>query len=503
MDDILFAWIGATDLRALKEPEKVGIGPIAQAVKIKSWKRIVLLCNYPDEQGKQYTNWLKETFRVKDVGLNHVSLSTPTDYGDIYRSTVDIIKKEEGKVPEKFRFTFHLSPGTPAMAAVWVILSKTRFPASLIESSRDHGVKTVSIPFDIAADYIPPQLHTSDTKIVQLTAAFSDDAQAFSDIVHRSEVIQRVIIKARLAAVRSVPVLIEGESGTGKELLAKAIHAASPRARKPFVAINCGAIPAELIETELFGHEKGAFTGASVKRQGYFEQADTGTLFLDEIGELPTNMQSKLLRVLQEGEVKLVGSTKTKKIDVRIIAATNKNLIQETAAGRFRGDLFYRLAVAVLHLPPLRDREGDIGMLIDTFMERINRECQVDGAEQNKIISASARNILQRHPWPGNIREMLNTLTRAYIWSSQKTIGETDIQEAILPTLPDSSGFESILGKPVSQGVDLPAIMQTVAAHYLEQALRETRGNKAKATRLLCLSNYQTLTNWMKKYGID
>ena len=503
MQNILFTWIGATDLRAIKEPETAGLGPIAQAVKEKHWDKIILLCDYPKKQGAQYHQWLQETSATRSIILNHTSLSGPTDYADIYQSAVHVIQKTEKELTRPFCFTFHLSPGTPAMAAVWIILGKTRFPANLIESSRVHGVKTVSIPFDISADYIPAQLHTSDSRIVQLASALSEDTQAFSDIVHRSDVMQRVVVKARLAAIRSIPVLIEGESGTGKELLAKAIHAESPRAENHFVTINCGAIPDELIESELFGHEKGAFTGASAKRQGHFEAADSGTLFLDEIGELPVSMQVKLLRVLQEGEVKPVGATRAKKIDVRIIAATNKNLLQETVTGNFREDLFYRLAVAVLQLPPLREREGDVGLLIDTFMKRINKESKIVPTETDKIVSASARNLMQKHSWPGNIREMLNTLTRAYIWTAGEVIQDADIREALLPNPTGHKVSGDILGKPVSMGVDLPVIMQTVAAHYLKDALKETRGNKAKATELLNLSSYQTLTNWMKKYSVE
>ncbi len=175
----------------------------------------------------------------------------------------------------------------------------------------------------------------------------------------------RLLTRARHVAARAVPVLVEGETGTGKELLARAIHAASPRRGRPFIAVNCGAIPSELVESSLFGHAKGAFTGAIAERPGVFEAAHSGTLFLDELGELPLAAQVKLLRTFQEGEVTRVGETAARKVDVRIIAATHRDLLAEVTAGRFREDLFFRLAVAVLRLPPLRDRKGDLGLLID------------------------------------------------------------------------------------------------------------------------------------------
>jgi len=503
MHNLLFTWIGATDLGATKEPKKFGIGPIGQAAKEMLWEKIVLLCDYHEQQGDDYRKWLQSTCKTKEVSLHCVSLSSPTDYTDIYRSAVNVLQQIQKELTEQASLTFHLSPGTPAMTAVWIILSKTKFPAKLIESSRDHGIKTVSIPFDISADYIPAHLHASDTRIIQLASGLSVDSQAFVDIVHRSEIMQRVIVKARLAASRSIPVLVEGESGTGKELFARAIHAESPRAEKPFVVINCGAIPEELIESELFGHVKGSFTGALANRIGHFEEADSGTLFLDEIGELQLAMQVRLLRVLQEGEVKSVGATKPKKIDVRIIAATNKNLLQETAAGSFREDLFYRLAVATLYLPPLRAREGDIGLLMDVFLKRINNECKNSSSEKDKIFSASARNIMQNHSWPGNIREMINTMTRAYIWTAGEVIQEEDIREALLPFPLGDRGPDEILGRQVAHGVDLPAIMQTVASHYLKEAIEISHGNKSNATKLLNLSNYQTLTNWLKKYKVE
>ena len=274
---------------------------------------------------------------------------------------------------QRTELTFHLSPGTPAMAAVWIILGKTRYSAELIESSKQHGVRTASVPFDISAELIPDLLRNADKRLTELSRAASPETARFGDIIYRSEAMHRVIGRAKRAAIRSYPVLIEGESGTGKELLAKAIHTASPRRDNPLRTVNCGAIPTELVESELFGHEKGAFTGATQARPGYVEDADGGTLFLDEIGELPLTAQVKLLRILQDEEVTRVGSTKPRRVDVRIIAATNRDLMIEVAQSRFREDLFFRLAVLVLKVPPLRQREGDLGPLIDGLFDRINQ----------------------------------------------------------------------------------------------------------------------------------
>ncbi len=386
------------------------------------------------------------------------------------------------------------------MAAVWIILAKTRFPAELIESSPKHGVKTASVPFDISAEIIPDLLRGPDKRLENLTAGLSPEAPEFADIIHRSRAMARVIAKARRVAPRSVPVLIEGESGTGKELLARAIHRSSPRRHKPFKAVNCGAIPAELAESELFGHEKGAFTGADRTKVGYFEAANNGTLFLDEIGELSLSAQVKLLRVLQDGDVLRVGSTRPLKVDVRIIAATNRTLIEEIGKGHFREDLFYRLAVAGLHLPPLRERVSDLNLLFDRLLQQVNEEHAQEPGYEHKTISPGARNLLLSHPWPGNVRELLNTLHRTALWTPGRTIQSEDVQEALLPAI--GGGKSRILDRPLGDGLNLPDLLALVAKHYLMRALDETQGNKTRAAQLIGLSSYQTLTNWLKKYGL-
>jgi len=311
---------------------------------------------------------------------------------------------------------------------------------------------------------------------------------------------KRVVAMAHRLALRDVPVLIQGESGTGKELFARAIHGVSHRRNAPFVTVNCGAIPSELVDAELFGHEKGAFTGAAAARAGYFESADGGTLFLDEIGELPLQSQVRLLRVLQEQEVTRLGATRAKKINVRIVAATNRVLSAEVQQGRFREDLFHRLAVGVLLLPALREREGDISLLVDALLEKINLEAEGQPGFNNKKISVSARKLIIGHPWPGNIRELHNTLLRASIWAPEGQISEQDMAEALAVNIPPKS--DVVLGRQLDDGFLLPDLMGDVARHYLERAMAQAHGNKTEAARLLGLGSYQTLTNWLEKYGV-
>ncbi len=497
---IIFAWVGRTDLRAPTETDAVGVGPIAQALDAREFDEVRLLSDYDHELVEPYVEWLRTRTKAP-IGVAYEALSGPTEFGEIYEAAVRGIQHCVKDCSPSVHLTFHLSPGTPAMAAVWIILGKTRFPAELVESSREHGLRTASIPFDISADFIPDLLREQDERLRHGSAAEPPEAPEFVDIIHRSRVMSRLIQRARRVSVRNVPVLIEGESGTGKEMLARAIHQASSRRNRAFVPVNCGAIPDALVEAELFGHEKGAFTGADQARKGYFEAANGGTLFLDELGELPGSAQVKLLRVLQEGEVVRLGSTKAAKVDVRIVAATNRTLTEEIVAGRFREDLFYRLAVAVLRIPPLRDRAGDLSMLVDHLLEQVNKEAAEEPGFKEKKLSAGARNLLLGHPWPGNVRELLNTLRRAAIWSEGATITAEDSREALLPA--SSSATSEILGRPLGRGFNLSELLKEVAQSYLRRALDEAQGNKTKAADLVGLPSYQTLTNWLAKYEVQ
>ena len=287
-------------------------------------------------------------------------------------------------------------------------------------------------------------------------------------------------------------VLITGETGAGKDVVAKAIHGNGKRQNKPFVPINCSAIPEQLIESELFGHEKGAFTGADHQKIGQFEFADGGTVFLDEIGDIPLSMQSKLLRVLQEREVSRVGGTKPIKVDVCVIAATNKDLKAACDAGEFRKDLYFRLNVIPLHVPLLKDRRDDIPLLVDHFLKKFSKEYP---DADPKSVTPRARSALRRYDWPGNVRQLENYLRRIFVLSENEVIDLEDLPPDISGGAPPPPDFQVEIPK---QGVSLEDIMK----EYIQVALAKTNGNQTKAAELLGISR-RRLQNRIQNYGID
>jgi Nif-specific regulatory protein len=290
-------------------------------------------------------------------------------------------------------------------------------------------------------------------------------------IIGRSQVMQELFNLVSQVSASEATVLIRGESGTGKELVAQEIHDNSRRATKPFIKVNCAALPEGVIESELFGHEKGAFTGAHAMRKGRFELADQGTLFLDEVGELSPHMQVKLLRAVQEHEFERVGGVKTIKIDVRILAATNRNLEEEMLKGRFREDLYYRLNVFPLHIPPLRERKSDILLLCDHFIEKYNRKNHASV----KRITSNAIDLLMMYHWPGNVRELENCIERAVILSRDDVIHAFHLPPSLQSADSSSTQFSSTLQQE----------LDTLEKELITDALKHAQGNRAKAAREL------------------
>ena len=342
-------------------------------------------------------------------------------------------------------------------------------------------------------------------------------------IIGEDPQMRQVLQLLHRAAGADATVLLEGESGTGKELFARALHALSPRAGGPFVAINCAAIPEGLLETELFGYEKGAFTGAAGRKPGRFEMAHRGTLFLDEIGDLPLGLQAKILRALEEKEFERVGSTSTLHVDARVVAATNRNLKARVAEREFREDLYFRLSVFPITVPPLRERAGDVLILARHFIERFCRDLN----KKTLLMSSAALDELQAYAWPGNVRELQNCLERAVILCDGDTIHRSHLslapggpagsgrrdgvegdQATVTPAEADEAGVTPAEANPLAQ-VDLSGTMTAAVRRVtavverlkLEEALRNAHGNKERAARALHVS-YKVLLQKQREHGI-
>lgn len=496
----LVAWVGQTDHDAAKGGHPTaGLGPVATALSQRSFDRVHLLTNYGLGVTAPYVAWLLERtgYASDRIGLSAITLDNPINYALIY-SEVCANLSQAGLPRDEVALTFHLSPGTSAMTAIWIMLAKTRFPAQLIQTSRERGLESVDFDFNLADDFLPEYLQRSTQRIERLANA-KPVRPEFAQIVHRSDGMRQQIEAAQRVAGFEVPVLILGETGTGKELFAKAIHEASPRSKAPFIPINCGALSPELASSELFGHVKGAFTGATQARKGHFRSAEGGTLFLDEVGDLPADTQVRLLRVLQDKEVTPVGASMPEPLNVRIVAATHRDLMADVASGRFREDLFHRLAVGILRLPPLRDRPGDVDMLLDTFLEKFNREAADRPEGEQKELTPQARKALLQHSWPGNVRELYHTLLRAAIWSRGLQIQAEDIQAAVLPVKPAN---QEVLDRPIVEGFSLPSLLDEVSRHYLRRALAQTTKRK-EAAHLLGFKTQQTLSDWLGRLGLE
>ncbi len=318
-------------------------------------------------------------------------------------------------------------------------------------------------------------------EISQLRQAV-EERFGFGSLVGKNPKMQEVYTQIEKVAAGRGAVLIQGESGTGKELVAKAIHFNSSRKSGPFVVIDCAAIPEALQESELFGHEKGAFTGAIATKKGLFEEAHGGTLFLDEVAELAPGLQAKLLRALQDGEIRRVGGTKTLHVDARVIAATNRDLAAEVREGAFREDLFYRLNVFPIFLPPLRERLEDLSLLVDHFLDRLAR----DGGKPPKRLSPEALRAMMTHPWAGNVRELEHALERAALLSEAETITDRDLPPEILApkdeltvVLPDSA---------VSFKETMARLIRDAETRLIRRALAQAGGNRSEAARILGIS---------------
>jgi len=402
--------------------------------------------------------------------------------------------------------------------AIVILMSAFGTTQSVIESMKlgafDY-LRKESLPFNLkpvvdAALNAQAEMRSATAFKPQLTVEQYQDS-----LVGQSQPMQQVFKMVGRVSHSDAPVMITGESGSGKELVARAIHHYSSRSAQPFIAINCAAIPENLLESELFGHEKGAFTGAAAQRIGRFEQSNGGTLFLDEIGDMPLGVQSKILRVLQEGEFSRVGGNSTVKTDVRIIAATNKTLEQEVAKKQFREDLFYRLNVVRIHLPPLRQRREDINLLAEYFLKKIATQKHLPHLK----LSEEAVKLMEEYPWPGNVRELENTIQRACVLATsdvllpkdiplgaagQRADGDTDAVPMVAsnnrPAKPTLETAVEILLDAASTDRSLQ-LLPWLEREFTLFAMKRTKGNQVKAAKLLGVTR-ATLRKRIERYGI-
>ena len=509
-EKILYSWVGYADLRSyFKSTDDANLceriqsivgtksdidkmempGPIETAVMQGEYDRIYLLWNHKDRDLRYaYEKFIGRKCRIIDVPLNN-----PIDYEDIYLK-VDTVMRETSNNQDGHRYIL-LSPGTPAMAAVWLLLGKTKYPADFIQVYKGNCIST-KIPFDIRMDVLPGLISVNDAKLEGVIDDMLEDISGFNAIVGKSPALLNAINRGKRAALHDVNVLITGESGTGKEMFARAIHQASRRSKKPFIAVNCGAISPNLLEAELFGYKKNAFTGAKEDKAGFFKAANGGTLFLDEIGECSRDLQSKLLRVLQAPSDKPftyrpfipVGGNDEEHSNVRIIAATNKKPLDEVAAGNFREDLYYRLATFGIELPPLRERTGDIPLLAQALLDCVNARF-MGGGYVEKHFSVKAMQALENCAWVGNVRQLYGVIIGGAVMALGDTI---DVRDLDLP------GDKVHNVKVAQTSLNLDEAINALKRKYIRQALEQSQGSKTKACRLLGMKSYQRLDAMIK-----
>jgi DNA-binding NtrC family response regulator len=453
-------------------------------------KRRVLIVD--DEAGVRHslTLVLKDQYDVASVatGQEALDLLARSDFDvvllDILLPGIDGLEVLE-KIKER--------PAAPQV----IMLTATKTVKTAVRAMKLGAFDYVTKPFDVEELLLLIERAVESSALAREVEALRSEIgirYSFENIVGRSQKMQQVLRTVSLVAPLKTTVLITGESGTGKELIAKAIHYHSPRAHQPLVTLNCAAIPENLLESELFGHERGAFTDAHARKLGQFELADQGTIFLDEIGEMQPGTQAKILRVLEQGEFLRVGGTQPVRVDVRVIAATNRDLSEGIREGRFRSDLYYRLNVVSIHLPPLRERREDIVPLIRHFLARKAQELRVP----EKSFTSEAMDLLLAYAWPGNVRELENVVERSLVLSTGREMGPADLPEYI--------SRRDAFAHPVQQSVlrgetSLGEAVDRFEEELIRRALEQSGYNQTRAAQILGTTR-RILKYKMDKLGI-
>ncbi len=464
----------------------------------------ILIIDDDDQLRKSFERLLmEEGYSVKSAPSGELGL-------DLVTETVPDLVILDMRLPgmnglETFHAIHKIEPKLPVIIMTAYGTTETAIEATKM-GAFDYILKPFEVPDMLAVIRQALEAGRFMRSPVDMNAA--PDKASHEAIIGRSKVMQDVYKAIGRVSPTDATVLIRGESGTGKELVARAIYQHSPRASKPFLVINCVAIPENLLESELFGYEKGAFTGAFHRRLGKIEQANDGTIFLDEIGDMPSSIQAKILRLLQEKSIERLGGRETIPVNVRIIAATNRNLESALSEGRFREDLYYRLKVVTIWLPPLHERRADIPLLTAYFLSRYAVEVQMD----NPGITEEAVKILKSHPWPGNVRELANTIQKTLIFNRGAPICPEDIIQAISGSIPGKKGSAKDDDKVIRQWIRKSLASKTTenifdkcmdrfASMLISEALNLTGGNRSRAAKLLGLSR-PTLHSKIEKYRL-
>jgi len=497
---ILLSFVGGRDPFAPNNDEKKAAGPLLSLLGKRKFEKLYIF--YTNQEFWEKAQKVQEVCRKRQLGMEiefrEVAVYPPTDYEMLFKVMNNECQKIlEANAKEKPAYFIGADSGTPQMQTIWFILAQSELiPATLLQGvppkfgQGEYQVKEVNLSLDSFPQIVSPDAIRRELDII---SAQRDALKAerdslvgdyqFEGIIGKSLALRFVTDKAFRVAQTHETVLIRGESGTGKELFAKGIHYNSPRKDKSFIALNCSAITETIAESELFGHEKGAFTGADRQRKGSFELANGGTLFLDEIGDMPVSTQAKLLRVLQERELTRVGGSRKIKVDVRIIAATHQNLEQMIKTLQFRDDLYGRLRVIELKIPPLREHREDIPLLIQYFLDKLNGEY---GAQ--KKLSRDVLKILLSYPWPRNVRELENSIRGMYVLSTGDELTADTLPNDILMAAFDAE-------KPLevqipADGFNLKRYLQKLEKAYYLKAIELSNDNRAKAARLLKMKEH-------------
>lgn len=474
--NIFLSFIGNNDCYPFEKP-----GAVLTVLADGNFDRVFLLYNAEKylEAASEIRKYCRKYFPGLKVELQAAPAPNPTDYNLLYPAMYAVVKEIRKQHPDA-QYTVSLSSGTPAMHACWIFLVKGGvISARMVQVSVESGISEVNFDLD---DF--PEIRQVKEIKAEMTRLARENRNLKKRLKSAEEgVIGRIIgsspqmqtVKEQVkhfAQADRLSVFIHGETGTGKELVAEALHYLGARKDKPFIPVNCGAVSPHLAESEFFGHAKGAFTGANYKKDGIFRQAHGGTVFLDEIADLPSDMQVKLLRVLENGSFTPVGSVKSEFADVRIISAANRDIRELAREKKFREDLFYRIVSAEIELPPLRERGNDILMIAGHITEERNRK---EG--KRKCLGKSAADMILAHTWPGNVRELRNVLETAFVYPGD------EIRAEHMHIFGTSLSAEREIVIP-DEGLDLN---RDILPRYYEAALKKSGGNKAKAAKLLGL----------------